>query len=72
MRSKGRVVISKNASVAFNEDFGHGLGLHYDMENAGVVVYTANDDHGVLVLAPNFTLAQEKEYTPVLSMNRSG
>lgn len=79
MRSKGRVVISDKASVAFNEDIGDGLGLLYDIkDNAGVVIVnTAKDDlgvgsHGVLVLAPNFTLAQDKEYTPVLSMNRSG
>lgn len=76
--SKGRVLISRGASVKFGKDIGDGLGLHYDIEaNANMVVYTEKDDpgvssHSVLAVVFNFTLAQDKEDTPVLSMNRSG
>lgn len=76
--SKGRVLISRGVLAKFDEDIGEGLGLHYDTEaNGALVVYTDKDDpavssHGVLVLAPNFILAQEKEDTEDLTMNRIG
>lgn len=76
--SKGRVFISRGALAKFEQDIGEGLGLHYDTEaNGALVVYTDKDDpavssHGVLVLAPNFILAQEKEDTEDLTMTRIG
>lgn len=76
MISKGTVIMSKGASTKFYEDIGTGLGLYYDMgAHASVVVYTEKDDpvvssHGILVMAPNFTLAQDEKYTP--GQNRIG
>lgn len=78
MASKGTVIFSRGASPQFDEDINDGLGIHFDMEaNNCVVVYTNKDDpsitsHGVWVLAPNFTPAQDKEFTPVTSVDRSG
>jgi hypothetical protein len=76
--SKGRVLISRGTLAKFDKDIGEGLGLHYDTEaNGALVVYTDKDDpavssHGVLVMAPNFILAQEKEDPEELPMNRTG
>lgn len=76
--SKGRVLISKGDLATFDKAIGGGLGFHYDTEaNGALVVYTEKDDpsvgsHGVLVLAPNFILPEEKEDTEELTMNRIG
>lgn len=76
--SKGRVLISRGTLAKFDKDIGEGLGLHYDTEaNGALVVYTDKDDpavssHGVLVMAPNFILAQEKEEPEDPPMNRIG
>lgn len=74
--SMGTVIFSRGLLPQFDEDINDGLGIHFDMEdNNCVVVYTNKDDpsvasHGVWVMAPNFIPAQDKEFTPVTSVDR--